>query len=164
MIPLIQLGQQYIQEIIPNNDTIIRAYINSYYWINNSLYDIEIRNLGYYHDLQTQLLYLFKANIIDYMQHVNFFNMTDADNIFDSKLMSFTKSTLNTTGKVELLILSYLNNYSVVIYIFLQGEIPVNKSTIEKFTNNQLNKTITLKFEYEKNVAIPRKIYSIYNL
>merc|ERR1712127_626507 len=66
---LIVLGKQYIQEIISNNNSIIRAYINSYYWINNNLYDIESRNLGYISDLQTNITNLFKANIIDYIQN-----------------------------------------------------------------------------------------------
>ena len=66
---VIEMGKQFIQIIIPNKDSIIRAYVNSYYWINNPLYDIESRNLGYLNDLQTNLTYLFKANIIDFIQN-----------------------------------------------------------------------------------------------
>jgi hypothetical protein len=36
---LIELGKQLIQPIIGNKDSIIRAFVNCFYWINNSLYD-----------------------------------------------------------------------------------------------------------------------------
>jgi hypothetical protein len=64
---MIELGNEIIQEIIPNKNSIIRAYVNSYYWILNPLYDKTSRNLGYESDLQDRLTNLFKANLIDYL-------------------------------------------------------------------------------------------------
>lgn len=179
---LIEMGKQFIQIITPNKDSIIRAYVNSYYWINNPLYDIESRNLGYLNDLQTNLTYLFKANIIDFIQ--NNLNKGDQEikkylekyfkndsNFFESTLNKFRKTSFNTDGKVELFILSHMipipiivyDNYSNVKYIFLQGEIPVNNETIKKFTQeNTLNKTIFLKFDFDASITIPKNIYSIY--
>ena len=181
---LVELGKQLLQEIIPNKDSIIRAYVNCYYWINNPLYDIESRNLGYINELQTNLTYLFKANIIDFIQT----NLRKGDdkikkylekyfinenNFFDSKLNKFRKLSYNTDGKVELFILSHLinnpiviyDNYSNIKYIFLQGEIPVNSETIKTFTNEKvLNKTIFLKFNFDNSNIIPRNIYSLYYL
>jgi len=181
---LIEMGKQFIQIITPNKDSIIRAYVNSYYWINNPLYDIESRNLGYLNELQTNLTYLFKANIIDFIQ--NNLNKGDQEikkylekyfkndsNFFESTLNKFRKTSFNTDGKVELYILSQMipipiivyDNYSNVKYIFLQGEIPVNNETIKKFTNeNSLNKTIFLKFDFDSSTTIPKNIYSIYYL
>ena len=177
---LIELGKQLLQEIIPNKDSIIRAYVNSYYWINNPLYDIESRNLGYTNELQTNLTYLFKANIIDYIQN----NLQKGDpsikkylekyfkndkNFFESSLNKFRKLSYNTDGKVELFILSHLinipiviyDNYSNVKYIYLQGEIPVNSETIKTFTNEKkLDKTIFIKFDFDNSNTIPRNIYS----
>jgi hypothetical protein len=180
---LIELGNQYMQEIIPNKDSIIRAYINSYYWINNMLYDIESRNLGYISDLQTDITYLFKANIIDWVQTREKSNDTikkylktyfkDEHNFFESALNKFRKSSFNTDGIVELYILSHLidipivvyDNYSNVKYIFLQGEIPITPETIKNFTQEKnLNKTIFLKFDYDSSSSIPNKIYSLYYL
>ncbi len=179
---LIELGKQFIQIIVPNKDSIIRAYVNSYYWINNPLYDIESRNLGYLNDLQTNLTYLFKANIIDFIQN----NINKGDpaikkylekyfknetNFFESTLNKFRKTSFNTDGKVELFILSYLlpipivvyDNYSNVKYIFMQGEQPVNSETIKNFTSeNNLNKAIFLKFDFDSSNTIPKNIYSIY--
>ena len=179
---LIEMGKQFIQMIVQNKDSIIRSYVNSYYWINNPLYDIESRNLGYLNDLQTNLTYLFKANIIDFIQ--NNLNKGDQEikkylekyfknetNFFESTLNKFRKTSFNTDGKVELYILSHMipipivvyDNYSNIKYIFLQGEIPVNAETIKKFTSeNNLNKTIFLKFDFDSSTTIPKNIYSIY--
>ena len=158
--PILELRNEFIQEIVSNNDSVIRAYINCYYWINNPLYNLEIRNLGYINEFQSQLTYLFKANIIDYME-----NKLKLDNI---EINNFRNSSLNTDGKTELLILSYLFNIPIivlniqssVIYLFLQGDIPINKNTIEKFLN--MKNTIIIKFEYENKKIIPSKIYSVY--
>lgn len=179
---LIELGKQLIQIIIPNKDSIIRAYINSYYWINNPLYDIESRNLKYISELQTNLTYLFKANIIDFIQN----NLIKGDpsikkylekyfkseqNFFESTLNKFRKTSFNTDGKVELFILSHLlpypivvyNNYSNIQYIFMQGEIPINSETIKTYTSEKtINKTIYLKFDFDNSNTIPKNIYSIY--
>ena len=184
---LIELGKQYIQEIIPNKDSIIRAYINCYYWINNPLYDIESRNLNYISDLQTNLTYLFKANIIDYIQNnINnsdnsdikkylekYFKVKTNNNFFDSTINKFRKTSYNTDGLIELFILSHLiplpivvyDNYSNIKYIFLQGKIQINDNTIKIFTSkDKLNNTIFLKFNYDNDSNIPNKIYSIYYL
>jgi hypothetical protein len=179
---LLELGKQLVQQIVSNKDSIIRAYINCYYWINNPLYDTESRNLGYVNNLQTNLTYLFKAQIIDFIQ-TNLTKGNDAirkylekyfkndGNFFESTLNKFRKTSINTDGKVELFILSHLiplpivvyDNFSNVKFIFLQGEIEVNKDTIARFTSDdKLNKTVFLKFEYDTNSTIPRNIYSIY--
>jgi hypothetical protein len=179
---LIELGKQFMQMIIPNKDSIIRAYVNSYYWINNPLYDTDSRNLGYINDLQTALTYLFKADIIDFIQG----NLLKGDqkireylekyfknesNFFESTLNKFRKTSFNTDGKIELYILSHLidipivvyDNYSNIQYIFLQGEISINNDTIKKFTSeSNLNKTIFLKFDFDNSNTIPKNIYSIY--
>jgi hypothetical protein len=150
--------------------------------MNNPLYDIESRNLGFYNDLQTNITYLFKANIIDWVQN----NVTkgndkvrkylqkyfkDTDNFFESTLNKFRKSSFNTDGKIELYILSHIipnpivvyDNFSNVKYIFLQGEVEVNDETIKNFTNEKnINKTIFLKFDYDNSTTIPKNIYSIY--
>ena len=160
--PLVEFKDQYTQEIIPNNNSIIRAYINCYYWINNPIYSIENRNLGYFSEFQTQLSYLLKAHIIEYMEE-----KLKIDYI---EIKKFRKSILNSNCKLELLILSnlinnpiiVLNNKSIIINLYLQGEIPVNKNTIEKFNN--LKNAIIIKLDFDNNKNIPNKIYSIYKI
>ena len=92
-------------------------------------------------------------------------------NFFDSTLNKFRKLSYNTDGKIELFILSHLintpivvyDNYSNIKYIFLQGEIPVNNDTIKSFTSeDKLNKTIFIKFDFDNSNNIPKNIYSLY--
>lgn len=179
---LVNMEKYYIQQIISNKDSVIRAYINSYYWLNNPLYDTESRNLGYISELQTNLTYLFKANMIDWVQNnINkgdenikkalreYFK--DSNNFFDSTINKFRKSSFNTNGKMELFILSHMidkpiivyDNYFNIKYIYLQGEQHVNQKTIDIFTSEKkLANSITLKFEYDGYNDIPRIIHSIY--
>ena len=181
---LIEIGKQLIQVVIPNKDSVIRAYANSYYWSKNPLYDTESRNLGYINELQTTLTFLFKAYIIDFVQNSLLKNdvkinqylekyFKNENNFFESTLNKFRKTSLNTDGKVELFILSHIidipiivyDNYSNIKYIFLQGEIPVTTETIKKFTAlEKLNKSIFLKFDFDNSNIIPRNIHSIYYL
>ena len=178
---LIELGKQYIQKIIPNKDSVIRAYVNSYFWINNPLYDIESRNLGYFNILQTNLAYLFKANIIDFIKnhlYNNDKNNSDIkkflekyfkydNNLFDSQLNKFRKSSINTNGIIELYALSYLITYPIVVYdnlfnikyTFFQGDMNVTKDTLEK----NKDKTIFIKFDFDNYSIIPKTIYAVYN-
>ena len=177
---LIELGKQLIQPIIGNKDSIIRSFVNCLYWINNSLYDDDSRNLGYISDLQTSMTYLFKANIIDFIQNnknsqsfskylKDYFK--DDDNFFESAINKFRKSSFNTDGKIELFVLSHLidipivvyDNFSNVKYIFLQGEVKTNDETIKTFTkDNKLTTTIFIKFDFDGSNKIPKNIYSIY--
>ncbi len=181
---LIEMGKQLIQEIISNKNSIIRAYVNSYYWINNKLYDIESRNLGYFSELQDRITNLFKANIIDYIQnnvyHKEFvrdiekYINTEEDkktNFFVTAINKFRKNNYNTDCVLELIILSYMFNYSIIVfdnynnvkYIFSNGPVKVNKKTIKKYLDKKDN-TIFLKLDYEGKNIIPKKIYSIYYL
>ena len=90
--PIEKLGDIYIQNIISNNNTILRAFANSYYWINNALYEIEFRNLGYYNDLQTDLSNYFRGNVIDFL--------VDSSNV--DYISETFKSILSKYGKWEL--------------------------------------------------------------
>jgi len=179
---IVELGKQLYQKIISNKDSIIRAFVNCYYWINNSLYDIESRNLGYYSEMQTILTNRFKAKIIDYIQNTkndnkekykkyleSYFNNNTS--FFDSSLNKFRKQSYNTDCKLELLILSLIteyrivvyNNYNNVIYLYLQGQIKLTEDNIKNFTKEQYrNNTIFIKLDFDGSNKIPRNIYSIY--
>ena len=167
---LVVIGDKAIQEIIPNADSIIRAYANSYYWVNNKLYDNESRNLGHISDLQTKLTYLLKANIIEYMQN-NIININSAnENFFNSSLNKFRKLGVNTDGKMELSVLSKLikipiivyDNYYNIKYIYNNGETIFKPENFEKFISNKNN--IFIKFDFDGSATIPNRISSIYFL
>jgi hypothetical protein len=164
------IGDKAIQEIVPNADSIIRAYANSYYWVNNKLYDNDSRNLGYISELQTKLTYLLKANIIEYMQN-NIININSAnENFFNSSLNKFRKLGVNTNGTMELSVLSKIINIPIIVYdnyynikyIFNNGETIFKPENFEKFISNKNN--IFIKFDFDGSTTIPNRISSIYFL
>ena len=65
--PLKDIKDAFTQIIIPYNYSIIRAYINGYYWNKHELYTSDIRNLGYYSEMQNELINLFRSMIIDWL-------------------------------------------------------------------------------------------------
>jgi hypothetical protein len=167
---LVIMGDKAIQEILSNADSIIRAYANSYYWINNKLYDNESRNLGYTSELQTKITYLLKSKIIDYMQN-NIININDANNnFFSSMLNKFRKLSINTDGKMELVLLSKIINIPIIVYdnyynikyIYNSGENIFKPENFQKFISNKNN--IFIKFDFDGSTSIPNKISSIYFL
>jgi hypothetical protein len=183
---MIELGNEIVQEIIPNKNSIIRAYVNSYYWMLNPLYDKTSRNLGYESELQDKLTNLFKANLIDYLinnvyneelkkdisKYIDLNKDILSKNVFYSSISNLRKNNYNTDGILELIVLSYsypypivvYDNYNTVKYIFSSGPVLVNDKTIQKYINeSQYSKTIFIKFETEGNNKIPKKIYSIYH-
>ena len=179
-LELIELGKQLIQPIISNKDSIIRAYVNSYYWMNNPLYDKETRNLGFKSELQTQITNRLKAAMIDFIQQ-NKNNNEFKDDIgktfknkkdfFKSSINKFRKSSFNTNGHIELFILSYLYPYPIVVfdnfgkvkYLYMKGRVKVTDKTIKNFTNSsKIKTTIFLKFDFEGNNTTPKNIYAIY--
>ena len=170
-----------MQPIINNNDSIIRSYANSLYWITNELYDIESRNLGYYNEIQTKITNLLKAKIIQFiLDHLKSNENTKINNFlkqyfpyktnfFESVINKFRKNIFNTNYIVELYVLSFIfdfpiiiyNNYKTIINIFYKGKININKKNIKKFNEN-LNRSIIIKMDIEIDNDIPKKIYSIY--
>ncbi len=183
--PIEKLGKTYMQSIINNNNTILRAFANSYYWNNNSLYEIEFRNLGYYSDLQTDLSNYFRGNIIDFL----------VDNSNDefinknlSKYMSISKdyyiqelagkNNVLYNGRVEYLILSKIYNLSIVtidnyfdlLCVFDNGDVKydkrykiLNKDESAKYKSEEyLKKSIVIMFEFNYGSWKPTRVKSIY--
>jgi hypothetical protein len=65
--PLKDIKDAFTQTVIPYNYSILRAYSNGYYWNKHVLYDSDIRNLGYYSNLQNELINIFRSIIIDWL-------------------------------------------------------------------------------------------------
>lgn len=175
-INTVVLKDRIIQPVVNNKDSIIRAFVNSYYWLKNTLYDEESRNLGYENELQTRLTYILKAHIIDFIMNNNNNKNLNSDllkllkeynneDIINSKLNKLRKSTNNTNGFIELLILNELYNIPIVIidnknklkYI-IDKKIYDTKLENKKYDNKE---TIILKFDYE-NSDIPSNISNIF--
>jgi len=58
-----------IIQLINYSDGIYRSISNAYYWIENKLLDIEVRNLGHYSNLQTDISNYIKSLLIDYLRN-----------------------------------------------------------------------------------------------
>jgi hypothetical protein len=179
---MIELGNQYLQMVIPNKDSIIRAFVNCYYWMSNELYHNDARNLGYYSDLQTQITNLLKAKMVEFVminkdsdiKEVREFintNFPERNNFFETNLNNFRKKTANTNGDIELFILSYLINHPIVVYnnfnqiikIFNQGVIKVSENNIQKYTSKEnIKNIINIKMEFEGSSKSPKNIFSVY--
>jgi len=65
--PLKDIKDAYQQTLMPYNYSILRAYCNGYYWIKHKFYTNDTRNLGYYSDLQNEIVNVFRSIIIDWL-------------------------------------------------------------------------------------------------
>jgi hypothetical protein len=182
------LRDMYVQSVIPQNMTIFRAYVNGYYWLKNSYYDIDNRNLGYYSDLQTDLSNYFKSIVLDWL-------IDDANsNIIQNKLLKYivvkknsknlveqittkliTGTQTYTNCIIELFILNQLQHVPIVVYnennsvIYLFDDELIdnkngkNQSKIDDLLNknNKLN-VINLRFIFFTNNLIPDDIEVLY--
>ena len=189
--PLQEFGIYYLQKVLGNNNSIFRSYANCYYWIKNELYNIDYRNLGFNSQLQTDLSNYFKALVIDWLNdkknHSDIskniigykYAKIDTKNFYENYLVKIRKFTGNTSGFVELYVLSKIFNYPIIVfdnfnqivYIFDDGLVyyindkKLNSDKIIKkydtYINNDKN-AIILKFEFITNKTIPNAIISFY--
>jgi len=145
--PLKDIKNSYSQPIISYNYSILRAYINSYYWHKHSLYTIDSRNLGYYSSLQNELLNMFKSLIIDWLNipdNVSLLNSLDNQT---SKIMGDIASETITTKKIN----SYIIN-------LMENPIESNNGIFELFIlNNIHNIKIILMINGEPRYQIHNK-------
>lgn len=156
--PLNNMGDYYLQKIITNNMSILRAFTNGYNWIKQSFYDLETRNLGYYSNLQTDMTNYFRSNIIDWLMDANNLLLVKQDlskyidinkkNFITDYINKISRDVMNNTnGIVELYILNQIykipiivyDRYNTILYIIDQG----------------------VKYDYKEN-NLENKIYSNY--
>ena len=159
--------------------------------MKNELYNIDYRNLGFISQLQTDLSNYFKALVIDWLNdkknktHVENniigykYSKIDSKNFYNNYLVKLRTFLGNTTGFVELYVLSKIfnypiivyNNYNQIIFIFDDGIVfyindkKLNSEKIIKKYDTDLKKKdiIMITFEYITNKTIPNVIVSIYN-
>jgi hypothetical protein len=165
--PLKKFGDQYIQNIIPNNISIYRALANVFYWHINKLYDIEYRNLGYYSILQTDLGNYIRGNIVDYINNTsNRKNIIDelkqTMNIIDETFINIiiNNNEINTEYKIELLIISKILCIPINVYNEFQNFVfGFNNGKCSLENKDAMN----LQYFYYEN-KYPSTISCIYNI
>jgi len=177
--PLKLVGDVYIQNIIPNNNTLFRAYSNGYYWINNKLYDVEYRNIGFYSNLQTDLSNYFKSLVLDWLnnnknqktlvEELKDYIKTD-ENYLQSYLLKMIKnSDIPSNYIIELYILSKIYNKPIIIYdnfnnpiyIYDNG-LKVDKKLTSAYEKINKQDVINIRFNYYSNNNYPSTIDAMY--
>ena len=180
---LLDLKSLYVQRIIDNNISIFRAYSNGYYWLINSFYDKDTRNLGYYSPLQSDLANRFKAAVIDWVSDPNnsskitqemYTHMGNRINSIDP-IMEYVNRLSNEVdtmgiGVTELLILSKINhtipiivrsdNFDVLhIYDNAKHIENPDNTVVEKY---DMGSCINIKFNFVGNRNVPDFIDAVY--
>ena len=186
--PIDDMGEYYVQRIIENNLSILRAYSNSYVWIKYAYYDIESKNLGYYSNLQTDMANYFMGNIIDWITDKNNKNkiLSDLSNYLDIKKQKFiinfinkiTKDlNTNTIGVVEYYVLNQIYKIPVIIYdkkskiifiinngvIYDESKDNINDKKYDEYKNNKNFKNfIHIRYIEMSASLIPSSIEVLY--
>jgi hypothetical protein len=117
------MGNYFIQSVVPNNLSIYRAYANVYTWFKQYVYFNEEINLGYYSDNQTIKANYFKSIIVDWLlnkQNEKFlaeYQKYMPMNCSNSQFVKYINKDVgvNTNGIVELYILHQKHNIPILI-------------------------------------------------
>ncbi|AYV76856.1 MAG: early transcription factor VETF large subunit [Barrevirus sp.] len=177
LYPLIDMGDHYVQKIIDNNMSTLRAYANANSWLKYAYYDIESRNLGYYSDMQTDLANYFRSNIIDWLTDPS--NYEQISNDLASYMDTSKKDyilyfigrmgpTTSSNGLVEYYVLNQIYNIPILIYdgqnnviIIVDGLII--KPTKEDLTDYQDYKNyINIRYTEATATLVPSQIDVLY--
>lgn len=164
--PLKDIKDAYTQTIIPYNYSILRAYVNGYYWNKHKLYTLDTRNLGYYSDTQNEIVNLFRSQIIDWLNIPD--NISYLTNLDDNTKKLISNPIVNieygikksieeqliinkyivrlmennieeNLGFMELLILNNIHSIPIVIFINGTAKYYIHKN-ITKIKNETSNK------------------------
>jgi hypothetical protein len=151
--PLKDIKDAYLQNIIPYNYSILRAYINGFYWIKHDLYTTDNRNLGYYSELQNEMINLFRSILIDWLNIPNnilllinldekikniiknnilFINeQSNVNNVVNNYIINFMEKNIeNNIGLFELFVFNIIHNIPIVILINNNIKYYINKQNI----------------------------------
>jgi len=183
--PLLDLKSFYIQKIIEHNLTLIRAYVNGYYWLKNKYSDVENRNLGYYSILQTNLANYFRSLIIDWINDLANakkitidlekyleIKKTSKDVIKDFVIKLAKDIEIYTNCIVELHVLSIINKIPIIIYndynnieyVFDNGLVYLRSSgeSVPEKYDKLIRESVKLRFIFMTHSIIPDEIETIY--
>lgn len=156
--PLKDYGKKYMQLIIPNNNTLLRAFANAYNWIENAYQEKHTRNLGHYGTRQTDIMVYMKSLIIDWMldkRNAEASQKLLNENFGKETVYSYITKlasglSLRTSGNVELFILNQILKIPIVVHdgdgIVKVFDQKVITSDFSKYENNL--EYINLQFEF----------------
>jgi len=185
--PLKDIKDAYQQAIIPYNYSITRAYCNGYYWIKHSLYTLDGKNLGFYSEMQNELINRFRSQIIDWLnipdnieelENLNeksknilknkmlFVNNKENKRIFINSYIVelMEKEKESNLGLLELFILNKIHNIPICFMIngFSKYYIDNNIIEIDNISKYQNSKTICINIELHSGTSYPYAVDVIY--
>jgi hypothetical protein len=179
----------YVQNVIHNNNTIFRAYVNSIYWLKHPYDDVSTRNIGYFSQIQTDLTNYFKSSIIDWLldkkrrDEINdnllkYIVSSKRKNIVREFVIKLASDNFTfTDGVVELYVLSRI--YKIPIVVYNENNTPIyifdngivyhkqnnigNQSILNKYTDKtkRIN-CINLRLNMISNTKIADEVESLY--
>lgn len=145
------------QPIIPNNNTIFRAFANGYYWLNSVGSSIEEKNLGYYSRTQTNIANYVKSKIIDWIAE-NDYSLpgyrADELELILNKVIMFDSYVPTNAYDVELVLLSAIFKVGIVVLD--------NKNNEIKRYGRKNKNSITIKLEFKHETDAIGNVYAIY--
>ena len=155
--------------------SLFRGFSNSYFFLKQTMYDFNRRNLGYFSSQQTSIAIYFKSVVIDWIsgnekdidKHV--VKKTDEQNI-SKYINKLRNEDFSTNGILELYALNCI--YYIPILVWVNDEILyifkdksfIDSSDIIKEEKDKLDKKlcINLQFILKDNSDIPNEIYCLY--
>jgi hypothetical protein len=180
------MGEYYTQEIINDNMTLMRAFVNGYMWLKHIYYDLDSRNFGYYNNSQTDLANYFLSNILDWLIDYNNQNMMRAElsTYQDTSGTHFIREFINkitrgmetlTDGVSEYYILNKIHhipiiiydNYANVLYV-IDDKIIYNHEKDKELKNSKytdikfLKNCINIKYVKQSSTKIPLNVQIMY--
>ena len=190
--PIKDMRDFYIQNIIENNLSIFRSYVNGFYWIKYPFYDPDSRNLGYYSDIQTALSNYFRSLIIDWLldkkkknsvvELSKYIDSNKKNNIIDDFIIKLGNDIhtltnciieLHVLSKIQQIPIFVYDDDSRIVYIFDNGIIyNINEDGVKGLMDSKYKKyqsiefkknSINLRFSFISNDKIPDEIETIYH-
>ena len=173
-----------ILQLINYDDGLYRSFSNAYYWLENKLLDKEVRNIGHFSTLQTDITFYIKSLVIDYLRIES--KRTHLISYFDSIKINIKKDVNDYKDRiikniplydeylVELYILNDLFKTPIVIYNDFENIISVydnsliynkkynigSESDAKKYKENK--NYINIKFEFVMKNLISNFIVIFY--
>ena len=134
--PLKDIKDAFSQTIIPFNYSILRSYVNGYYWIKHKLYTNDTRNLGYYSDIQNELVNIFRSMIIDWLNIPDNIKLLSNISDFTKKIISNPILYIDTSHKNSINNKLIINKYIIKL---MEKNIEENIGLLELLILNNIH-------------------------
>jgi hypothetical protein len=166
--PLKPYSNWLIQNILDDN-SIFRAFANSYYWHIKTLNSTSTRNLGFASEIQTELSNIYKSQVITWLSKnpnipANVLANSPPKKGEEYAIILHNKSSVIIDGYIELYVLSIINNIDIHLHdtkFNLINVFSYEHGMIDTVKNTS-NPKIHIRFLKDKNEIYPNSIQSIY--